>query len=162
MGRPGTLHLLRTVWALHFAVSSEAQERSLTSWCVILPATISHLAGSVSVGVLVGSGADDNFINREFLQSINHILTPINCPRPVKAKDDSILETVTHQTVTLSLTISGNHQEHLAFSVISFPSCPVVFGLPWLSSSIASYSTFCHSHCLRPCVTPINLLGHSA
>lgn len=95
-----------------------------------LPAFISYLVGSVSVGVLVDSGADDIFINREFTQCVDWPLTPINCPRPVKAVNNSLIESVTHQIATLSLTVSGNHREHITFLVISSPSSPVVLGLP--------------------------------
>lgn len=44
-------------------------------------------------------------------------------------RDDNFLKKV---AVNLALTISGNHQEHLTFLVISSPSSPLVLGLPWL------------------------------
>lgn len=52
--------------------------------------------------------------------------------KPVSVIDDSSLETVTHKTETLTLTISGNHHERIRFLVISSPSSPVVLGVPWL------------------------------
>ncbi len=99
-----------------------------------LPATISYQGRSVSVTVLVDSGADDNFVDREFIQSVKFPLSKIEIPRPVKAFDDTPLETVTHQTTSLALTLSGNHQERLTFLVVSSPSSPVVLGLPWLKA----------------------------
>lgn len=68
----------------------------------------------------------------------------------MSAIDSSFHKTVTHQTETLTLTISGNHHERIKFLVFSQPSSPVVLGLRWLklhnphlywiSSSIVSWS----------------------
>ena len=78
--------------------------------------------------------------------------------------DGCLLARVTHRTTPVSLLLSGNHQELISFFVIPSPTSPVVLGLPWLrlhnrhidwsTSSIVSWSTFCHSHCLRSATPP--------
>lgn len=108
---------------------------------------------------MVDSGADDNFIDKGFVLSAKIPLELYDNAKPMSAIDGSSLETVSNQTGTLTLTIPGNHHERIRFLFISSTSLPVVFGLPWLklhdphidwvSSSIVSWSTFCHPLCLR-------------
>lgn len=99
---------------------------------ICLPATVSGLSSSVNLQVLVDSGADDNFINSDFVYSTKFPAVRMDSPKRVSANDGSPLESITQQIVTLSLTISSNHHEHLRFLVIPSPSSPMVFGLPWL------------------------------
>lgn len=87
--------------AASYALVSDTRVPSTSQHRVCLPAHISCLAGVISVGVLVDSGADENFIDREFAQTINCPLTPVNSSRPVKAINNSLIETVTHQTAAL-------------------------------------------------------------
>lgn len=114
---------------------------------------------------------DDNFSDMAFIDSVKFPLIKIDSPCPVKAIDDSPLETGTHKTENIALTISGNHQVHfmvISFMVISSPASPVVLGIPWLKKhnldidwvncSIVSWSTFCHSHSLHLAV----LVSHSS
>lgn len=69
------------------------------------------------------------------------------------------LAMVTHSTAPVSLLISGNHQESIAFHVIDSPKAEVVLGHPWLAqhgphidwsnNRVLSWSPFCLNHCLR-------------
>lgn len=137
------------------ALASETNTSSNSPPCICLPATIFCPSGSANLHVLIDSGSDENFIDGDFSSSKFPVVR-IDSPQP--AINGSPLETVTHQMVTLSFTISSNHQEHLRFLVIPSPSSTMVLGLPssklhkphivWVSSSIVSWSTFCHSHCL--------------
>ena len=48
------------------------------------------------------------------------------------ALDGRLVSVITHQTVLLSLLISGNHHELISFFIVPAPHTPVVLGLPWL------------------------------
>ena len=86
---------------------------------------------------------------------------PLTVPRNVNALDGRLLSVITHQTVPLSLLISGNHHELISFFMPATHT-PVVLGLPWLRlhnpyndwarSTIISWSVACHSNCLRSAV----------
>jgi len=90
-------------------------------------------------------------------------LTALN---KVNALDGRLLSVITHQTVPLSLLISGNHHELISFFIMSAPHTPVVLGLPWLrlhnpnidwtQSTIISWSVACHNNCLRSAVPALS------
>lgn len=85
----------------------------------------------------------------------------------------SFFAKITHQTIPVTLMLSGNHSETISFKIVSSVSTPLILGLPWLSlhnpqidwqrQKIHSWSNHCQSVCLgsavplsqRPPVTPV-------
>lgn len=88
------------------ALASETNTSSNSPPCICLPATIFCPSGSANLHVLIDSGSDENFIDGDFSSSKFPVVR-IDSPQP--AINGSPLETVTHQMVTLSFTISSNH-----------------------------------------------------
>uniref|UniRef100_A0A8C6M5V1 Gypsy retrotransposon integrase-like protein 1 n=1 Tax=Nothobranchius furzeri TaxID=105023 RepID=A0A8C6M5V1_NOTFU len=82
-------------------------------------------------------------------------------PTPLRASslDGNSLTTITHQTVPVSLLVSGNHQESISFFVFPSPHSPVVLGYDWLvkhnpqinwkTSRVTVWSSHCLTDCLR-------------
>ena len=50
----------------------------------------------------------------------------------VQALDGYVLGKISHRTIPISLTISGNHVENIQFFVLHAPTAPLVLGRPWL------------------------------
>ena len=129
-----------------------------------LTASLSCDSGSFSVNALVDSGADDNFMDLGFARKVGIPLEALPDPITVKALDGRILARITHCTIPLQLQVSGNHSEIIRFYVLPSPHSPIVLGLTWLkqhnphidwvSSSVASWSIYCHSHCLQSALGP--------
>lgn len=105
--------------------------------------------------ILVDSGGDNNFIDSGFLVIQVRIPTEIIAlPRDVDGEH-------------ASLTVQSPSLLYLKSPATS-PSLhsPVVLCLPrlklhnlyidWSTGSIVSWSVFCHSHCLQPCIAPGN------
>ena len=126
-----------------------------------------HLFGSQSpipLSVFIDSGADENLIDSVFCAKAQLPLEPLPAPREVLALDGRLLARVTHRTLPVHLQLSGNHHKRVSLYVIPSPTSPIVLGIPWLklhnphidwaTSSIASWSVFCHSHCLRSAMPP--------
>ena len=122
---------------------------------------------SIPLLALVDSGADDNFIDSTLVTQAGIPVEALPAPKDVNALDGRLLARITHHTVPLSLILSGNHHESIKLLVIPSPHAPVVLGQPWLklhnphidwsTASIASWSTFCHSHCLQSALAPSQL-----
>ena len=74
---------------------------------------IHGLKHSVPVQVLVDSGADDNFIDSNFVKSHDIPTYELSSPKEVHAVDGKLLELVTHKTEPLKLLLSSNHHKHL-------------------------------------------------
>ena len=79
--------------------------------------------------------------------------------------DGHSLGKITHRTVPLSLTLSGNHVETIQFLVFyTPPTTPLVLGRPWLdkhdphvswsTGRILGWSMACHANCLRSASSP--------
>ena len=96
------------------------------------PVSISWASQSLSVGALVDSGADDCLIDFDFATQAGISLVPLSKPLSMQALNGNHLGNVTHQTVPLSLVISGNHVETIQFKVLHSSSAPLVLGRPWL------------------------------
>lgn len=104
-------------------------------------------------------GADNSFIDIDLVKQINISLVSLPKPKEVLALDGRLISTVTNCTAPISLMLSGNHTESIELSVIASPTTPVVLGLPWLklrnpvidwsTSSLTSWSGFCHQNCLK-------------
>ena len=81
-----------------------------------------------------------------------------------QALDGHSLGKITHCTVPLSLTLSGNHVETIQFFVLHAPTAPLVLGRPWLdkhdlhiswsTGRILCWSVACHANCLRSASSP--------
>ena len=129
---------------------------------LLLKGTVSWSQVSLPLSVLVNSGADDNFIDSDFITQSNLPSEPLPRPKNVFALDGRLLARVTHRTVPVSLLLSGNHHETISLFIIPSPTSPLVLGLPWLklhnlhidwsTSSITNWSFFGHSHCLHAAI----------
>lgn len=71
---------------------------SSSASCIQLAGTIHTAHLSAPVAVLVDSGADDNFIHRDFALKHNLATYELSTPKEVLAIDGKILELVTHRT----------------------------------------------------------------
>ena len=109
--------------------------------------------------ILLDSGADESFIDRELVHQLGINTVPLDSPIETQALDGRPLARVERRTVPVNLLISGNHHESISLLVISSPLSPVVLGYPWLKTHnpqidwatgrVISWSTHCLSHCLR-------------
>lgn len=82
----------------------------------------------------------------------------------VNVLNGDLLANITHQTETLSLLLAGNHRVQISFHVMLSSHAPLVLGLPWLqepnpvidwaAGRITSWSSFCHTSCLKSALPP--------
>lgn len=108
------------------------------------------------------SGTDGNFISQNFVLQTNISTQFLAGPKEVTAINSNALVKITHVTLPVSLTLSGNCHEKLPLFVIPLPLSPVVLGNPWLkkrnpnfdwsAATIPKWSEYCHTHCLRSTV----------
>ena len=115
--------------------------------------------GTLSVGTLIDSGADESFIDHQLAVEANIPLIALAQPIPAFALDGHKLGTITQQTQLLKMTLSGNHVEDIRFLVLPSPGTPLILGRPWLElhvphvdygrGRILSWSTTCYARCLR-------------
>lgn len=84
------------------------------------------------VQVLVDSGADDNFIDIDFVKTNNSPMCRLSSPKEVVAIDGRLLVMVTHKTAPVKLILSKNHHELIELYVISSPLTSIILGIPWL------------------------------
>ncbi|CAK6981241.1 uncharacterized protein LOC108874699, partial [Scomber scombrus] len=125
---------------------------------VQLPGLIHQTQRTLPVGVLIDSGADDNFIDINFVREHNLSVCQLDQPKRIVAIDGHPIYSVTHKTQPIKLTLSGNLHEQAELFVISSPLNPIILGLPWLQThnphidwamaSIRNWSDHCHRHCL--------------
>ena len=128
------------------------------------PVTVSWDNQSISVGALIDSGADDCLIDYDFAKQAGIPLVPLSTPLSVTSLNGRSLGQVTHQTLPLSLVISGNHRETIQFKVLHSSSAPLVMGRPWLtehdpliswaSGKVKSWGVKCFAKCLRSATPP--------
>lgn len=127
---------------------------------ILLRGTLSFNSATHPIQALVDSGADESFIDSQFV-SLNNIPTEkIHETKKVFAIDGRVLTTVTHRTVPMFLRVSGNHSEQISLYVIPSRSSPLILGLPWLrlhnpqidwsTQTIVNWSLFL-SHSLLTC-----------
>ena len=84
--------------------------------------------------ILLDSGADESFIDREVVHQLGIDTVPLNSPIETQALDGRPLARVERRTMPVNLLVSGNHHESISFLVISSPLSPVVLGYPWLKT----------------------------
>lgn len=130
----------------------------------LLPATLSFGSLQQQLLALVDSGAEANFIDSTLLTQLQLPTTALQRPLVANALDGRRLANITHVSVPVSLCLSGNHHELLAFYVIDSPHAPIVLGHPWLvkhnphidwaTKLIVGWSPLCYSQCLLQAQTP--------
>ena len=116
------------------------------------------------LSILLDSGADESFIDRELVLRWKIDTVPLPSPIETQALDGRTLTRVEHRTVPVDLLVSGNHHESISLMVITSPFSPVVLGYPWLKTHnpridwgtgrVMSWSTHCLSQCLRSAQSP--------
>ena len=119
---------------------------------------------SLTVDAIIDSGADESFMDARLAGSAAVPLITLESPLPVSALDGHNLGPLTHRSVPLTMSISGNHVEQIRFYVLNSPQTPLILGRPWLElhiphvsygeGRILSWSTACYARCLRAAQTP--------
>ena len=132
-------------------------ETSLHS--ITLPATLSVADKRVSVGALIDSGCDCNFIDESFAKLHNIRINPLDSIIRVRSLDSSPLANITKISETVQFTVSGNHSESIRFHVFRAPHHPIVLGKPWLqrhdpqisfrTGEVRGWGVDCYASCLR-------------
>ena len=145
----------------------------------LFPASLAWGLESLTVGALLDSGADECLIDVSLARQAGIPLEPLDAVLYAQALDGHLLGKITHRTVPLSLTLSGNHVESLQFYVLHGPTAPLVLGHLWLdlhdphvswsSGRILGWSEACHANCLcsapspsggtKPTLSPSDLTG---
>lgn len=120
---------------------------------------------TVTLPVLIDSGADGNFLDRGIVKKWGIRTQPLEQPVEAKALNGQVLAQIVEQTVPVNLHLSGNHKEIITFFVFDCVHIPLVLGLPWLKlhcphidwsvGQVLSWSSFCHSHCLQSALPPV-------
>ena len=128
------------------------------------PVTISSSKQSFTVGALIDSGADGNFIDFNFAKQADFKITPLSHAFDIHGLDGRHLGRITHETEPVTLTISGNHSERICFKILPSSAAPVVLGRPWLSkhdpsiswasNKILTWGKDCFKDCLRSASLP--------
>uniref|UniRef100_A0A3B4GQD0 Gypsy retrotransposon integrase-like protein 1 n=1 Tax=Pundamilia nyererei TaxID=303518 RepID=A0A3B4GQD0_9CICH len=118
---------------------------------------------------LIDSGAEQSFLDESLAHKLAIPIVPLPEPLWVSALDGSPLTTVTHRTRTITLTLSGNHSEHLSLFLFKSPDAPLVLGYPWLqqhnpqidwaAGRISGWSGQCHALCLRSATFSATVAG---
>lgn len=76
------------------------------------------------------SGAEDNLMDSGLSQQLGLPLEALEAPLPTMALDDEVIARITHQTLPVSVVVSGNHVESLGFLLLPLPCNLVVLGSP--------------------------------
>uniref|UniRef100_A0A8D0D3W8 Retrotransposon gag domain-containing protein n=1 Tax=Sander lucioperca TaxID=283035 RepID=A0A8D0D3W8_SANLU len=145
-------------------LASPVPEIDPTSPRLSLPATLQFGSLSLPLSALIDSGAEDNFIDANLVKQANIPLESLPAPINVATIDRQLLAKVTHQTVPVTIVLSGNHSEEIVFKVVAASFSPLILGFPWLSThnpqidwkhkTINNWSSFCHSMCLGSAIPP--------
>ena len=84
----------------------------------LFPASLAWGLESLTVGALLDSGADECLIDVSLAHQAGIPLEPLDTVLSAQALDGHSLGKITHRTIPLSLTLSGNHVESLQFYVL--------------------------------------------
>lgn len=132
--------------------------------CLRLPTTLLFSSDTLTITALVDSGAEGNLIDRELVEQLELSVEPLKTPVNANALDNRFMAKITHRTLPVPVTISGNHHELIQFHVISAPQSPLVLGYTWLAlhnphidwttGTVLSWSPHCAARCLRSVVPP--------
>ena len=97
----------------------------------LFPVSLSWGLETLSVGALVDSGADECLMDVTLARQAGVLLEPMDTTLAAQALDGHLLGKISHRTIPISLTISGNHTEEIRFFIIRAPAAPLVLGRPW-------------------------------
>ena len=100
----------------------------------LLCATLLWQDQTFPLTILLDSGADESFIDREVVHQLGIDTVPLDSPIETQALDGRSLARVERCTIPVNLLVSGNHHESISLLVISSPLSPVVLGYPWLKT----------------------------
>uniref|UniRef100_A0A1A8D4D5 Gypsy retrotransposon integrase-like protein 1 n=1 Tax=Nothobranchius kadleci TaxID=1051664 RepID=A0A1A8D4D5_NOTKA len=113
---------------------------------------------SISTRALIDSGCEQNLLDQLLVDRLGITTIPLEAPTRVVSLDGSFLTSITHKTVPVNLSISGNHHESLTFFVFPCHQSEIVLGHPWLSlhnprinwvsNRVEEWSNQCHVSCL--------------
>ena len=130
----------------------------------LFPVSLSWGLETLSVGALVDSGADECLMDVTLARQAGVPLESMDTTLAAQALDGHLLGKISHRTIPISLTISGNHTEEISFFIIHAPAAPLVLGRPWLNlhnpqiswstGRILGWSDACHATCLRSAHSP--------
>ncbi|KAI7808332.1 Pol polyprotein [Triplophysa rosa] len=142
----------------HFAIQCPVKDRAHQ----MLFQGISHTGHA-----LLDSGAEGNFFDAAMTQKWRIPAIPLAEPIEAWSLAGSRLTTVTHVTPSVSLLLSGNHNDSIVLYILDSPKNPIVLGHPWFvqhnphvdwkNSSILSWSQSCHVSCLGPASSPVSV-----
>uniref|UniRef100_A0A146SAR5 Gypsy retrotransposon integrase-like protein 1 n=1 Tax=Fundulus heteroclitus TaxID=8078 RepID=A0A146SAR5_FUNHE len=131
---------------------------------LLLPAILAASSKPHKVSVFVDSGADTEFMDQTFAQSLNIKLCPGPSPRSVLALDGHKLHHSCLVTEPLELQMGGNHVEKLTFMVINSPQVPIILGATWLRKhnpqidwrrgEVTGWASSCSESCLFSAQSP--------
>lgn len=88
---------------------------------LLIPATFCYQTLTLPVQALVDSGAEESFVDHDFITQCGVPFEPLAAPLTAKALNSRFLAHVTHCTIPVSLVLSGNHREEIQLCVISAP-----------------------------------------
>uniref|UniRef100_A0A803TPI1 DUF4939 domain-containing protein n=1 Tax=Anolis carolinensis TaxID=28377 RepID=A0A803TPI1_ANOCA len=115
--------------------------------------------GPVMIHAMIDSGATNNFIDREYADSLGLQYHDFKNARVVQAIDGRPLKTgpVSQWTEPTRMWIR-EHMEEISFFVTEVPHFPVILGIPWLTlhdpniswsnRELQFASRYCQNHCL--------------
>ena len=87
----------------------------------LLCATLLRQDQTSLLTILLDSGADESFIDRELVHQLGIDTVPLGSPIETQALDRRPLARVERRTVPVNLLVSGNHHESISLLVISSP-----------------------------------------
>lgn len=110
------------------------------------------------VDLLIDSGTDYNLIEWSLAQQLALMTISLERPLETSALDGQLLLQVTHRTVPVAITISGNHSEEVQFFIIESSIAPLKLRFPWLKKhnphsdcekgEVWGWSPSCSRNCL--------------
>ena len=99
----------------------------------LFPVSLAWGLENPTVGVLLDSGADECLIDATLTRQAGIPLETLETTVSAQALDGHLLGKISHRTVSVTLTISGNHVDNVQFFVLHTPAAPLVLGRPWLN-----------------------------
>ena len=137
----------------------------------LFPVALSWGLETLSVGALVDSGADECLMDVTLARQAGVPLESMDTTLSAHALEGHPLGNISHRTIPVTLTISGNHSENIQFFISHAPTAPLVLGRPWLNlhnphiswstGRILGWSETCHATCLRSALSPSCRPPHS-
>lgn len=120
---------------------------------------VKHHDISVSLGVLIDSGADESLMDWGFAQRIGIKTELLSQPLEASALDGTLIFRVTHKTEPLQVCIKDHH-EQMSFRLFHSAQHPIVLGFPWLkqhnphidwcSGRVMGWGGSCVGKCVAP------------